>query len=280
MENLVSEKIKKLLPDYEYPPLTEVVCGTQFKPLHSFLAAHVGRLWSRFEKEFPNVQEVSPISPIIERFEEFTEPFEMGIKITDKPPLPRTWFINQTGSLLIQTQQDRFLLNWRKMRPDDEYPRYEKVIASFWKHIKTFEDFVEEGDFGPLEFNQYELSYINLISEPENGGMSPHEVGSAFRDIKWDLGTRDLPHPESINATYSFAFPEERIRLHSKIRTAIRAKEKTPVIRLEITARGMPDNKSQDERMLWFDKAHERIVCAFADLTQVDIQKNYWKRKI
>jgi len=35
----------KPMPSYENPPVIEVVCGVQFKPIKNFLSVHFGAYW-------------------------------------------------------------------------------------------------------------------------------------------------------------------------------------------------------------------------------------------
>lgn len=98
-------------PDYDNPPLTEVVCGILFQNLESFLTPHVGLLWEKFKLDYPYCQEVAPLAPAIEQF---GESLDVEFDLIDIPPLPRVWFLNENGSEIIQIQRDRFLHNWKK----------------------------------------------------------------------------------------------------------------------------------------------------------------------
>lgn len=123
------------LPEYEKPPVVEVVCGILFEPIDTLLVPYFGLLWEKFKAEYSNCQEVAPLIPTIEYFDEQT----VGeFKISDVPPLPRIWFIHVNGNGIIQVQRDRFLYNWRRMRPEDEYPRYHSVIHMFQNHLLSF----------------------------------------------------------------------------------------------------------------------------------------------
>ena len=116
------------LPKFEKPPVIEVVCGIQFEPLTSLLAPHLGVLWERYKQDYPHCREVAPLAPVLERFEGLPS---VELQLSDTPPLPRTWFIHQDETGIVQVQRDRFLHNWKKVRDEDEYPHYEKVIGMF-----------------------------------------------------------------------------------------------------------------------------------------------------
>ncbi|MCF8051072.1 MAG: hypothetical protein K9L59_07530 [Desulfobacterales bacterium] len=42
--------MKKDLPDFENPPIGEVVCGLAFEKMDDFKGAHIGIFWLKFEK--------------------------------------------------------------------------------------------------------------------------------------------------------------------------------------------------------------------------------------
>ena len=119
------ETVPKNLPDYESPPVIEVVCGILFKSIDKLLAPYFGLLWEKYKPEYPICREVSPLTSVIERFD---EPPRVDLQLADVPPLPRIWFVHKNDNGIIQIQRDRFLHNWKKVRPQDEYPRYPQVI--------------------------------------------------------------------------------------------------------------------------------------------------------
>ena len=262
-------------PEYEKPPLIEVICGVQFEALEAMFAAHVGMLWSRFRNDFPIVQEVPPLADVFEHFDDGTQ--DTGVTFSAKPPLPRTWFVSRNKNLIVQTQRDRFMHNWRKVLDTDEYPRFERVFKSFQDRLAVFEDFAEQSGFGELAFNQFEMTYVNVLAA-DNGSLQVGRVGEYFKDISWENGGRSLPSPESMSLVFTFSYPDDRIRLHIKAQTAERGATKDPVIRLELTARGMPKEKSKQAMNEWFSAAHERIVFAFADISAEEVQQKHWKR--
>lgn len=268
------EKSGSKLPEYGNPPITEVVCGVQFESLDRLMAAHLGLLWTRFNKDFPKVQEKLPLAPQVELFEQPNP--NPRITISDRPELPRTWFISGDECDLVQVQRDRFLHNWRKQSSEVEYPRFQSIFGNFKAQLAVFEQFLEKANLGSLKFDQYELTYINVIMNAD-GFANTSDAKTYFRDVGWDDSERVLPRPEQVNATYGFVFPDERIRLHVNIHSAFRSSTLKPVFRLDLTARGMPLDTSPEARDKWFENAHKRIVTAFADVTDPDIQRDDWK---
>jgi len=264
------------LINYENPPLIEVVCGIMFKPLTTLLTPHFGVLWETFRPEYPTCREVAPLTPVIEQF---GSEREVPIIFTDVPPLPRIWFIHKEENGIIQVQRDRFIINWRKIRSKDEYPRYHHVNNLFRKSLSQFETFLKENKIGEIEHLQYEMTYINHLPQKE-GWETLEGIGELFPDFPYKShGKRILPCPEGINFRIRFDLPSQAGRLHVNVRSAELTPTKTPIILLELTARGIGLDKTVEGMWKWFDLAHEWIVYGFADLTSEEVQKKIWKRK-
>lgn len=271
----MSPKKEKKHPDYENPPVIEVICGIQFDTIEKLLTPHIGLLWEKYKPDFPLFKELPPLVPVIEKYDEPTEP---EFTISHTPPLPRTWLIQKSQNGIIQIQKDRFFYNWRKVNPGDEYPRYKSVIAYYERHLKCFEDFLIDNDLDSIKPLQYELSYINIIPKGE-GWDKDEDISKIFRDFSWDLTpNRFLSFPDNFNWRTQFILPNKSGRMHIQIQKGFRKIDKHPIIRLELLVRGIEANSSIENMRSWFDQAHEWIVCGFADITSSKIQKETWRR--
>lgn len=265
-----------LLPQYEEPPVNEVVFSLLFKPIENLQTPHIGLLWSRYQPEYPYCDEFAPLLPAIEFFE--NESVTTHIELTDVPPLPRAWFINSSENGVIQIQRDRFILNWRKVQPEDEYPRYSNIIKLFRPHLSKFEYFLKDLELGIIEPLQYEITYVNHIPKG-NGWTMLSDLGKIFPDFAWQTNeNRFLPNCSSLNWRTTFDLPNQVGRLHVVIRSALR-EDNHPIVSFELTVRGIEDSGSLEAMWNWFDTAHEWIVLGFADLTSEEVQKNIWKRR-
>lgn len=263
------------LPEFENPPVIEVVCGVLFEPLQAMLASHLGLLWERLRGEYPLCQEVAPLTPVIERFS--TEA-AVHFEFTDVPPLPRVWYLRKDETGLVQVQRDRFLHNWKKVRPADEYPRYHAVIRQFADRLADFEGFVAEHELGAMKPAQYELTYVNHIPRGEKV-QTLADIGRVFPDFAWQARKgRFLPHPNGLNWRTITDLPEQKGRLHATIRTATRS-DGQHILLFELTARGFPGDGSKDAMWKWFELGHEWIVRGFTDLTGEEFHRDVWRRK-
>jgi uncharacterized protein (TIGR04255 family) len=273
---VVTSATSKELPEYYNPPVNEVVCGILYDRIDKLLNPYLGILWEKFKPEYSECREVAPLVPVIENFGRSSQ---QNPQYADFPPLPRTWFVHSSGNGIIQIQRDRFLHNWRKIRPEDEYPRYRRVIDTFQTLLSRYTEFLDENSLGVITPLQYELTYINHIMKGE-GWETNSDIGKIFPNFAWHTAeTKFLPDPDSINWHTSFPLPNRSGRLHTRIQTAIRRDDELPLLRFELTARGIGEYKALNTMWSWFELAHEGVVRGFAGLTDPQVQRNIWRQK-
>lgn len=261
-------------PEFDNPPVTEVVCGLHFASLKKLSAAHLGAYWEKIKPAYPNCQELAPLAPVVELFQ---PPRSLELEFSDIPPLPRTWFIHEREHGIVQVQRDRFHHNWKKVRPDDPYPRYGSVVKMFRDRLKEFEAFLADISAGPIDARQYEITYVNHIPQGD-GWNTTNDIGAVFPDFVRATQDRFLPACETVKLTNSFVLPEQSGRLHTTIRNTARQVDDKPLLLFELTARGMPPDKSKESMWEWFDQSHDWIVRAFADMTSAKVRKNVWRQ--
>ena len=264
------------LPEYDNPPVTEVVCGVLFKTLENFRIPHFGLFWERCKKDYPTCEDVAPLLPLIEGH---GEEQEGPIQLIGDMPLPaRVWFVHREGTGVIQVQRDRFLHNWKRVKPTDSYPRYHTVIDLFKRQLKSFETFVQENRLGSIDPLQYEMTYVNHIPKGE-GWNEMSDLGKVLRNYHFNGNEkRFLSVEESVNLRTTFSLPDRKGRLHASIRNGKRKDDLKPVLLLELTARGFPGDGAREAMWQWFDVAREWIVRGFTDITSDEIQKTVWRR--
>ena len=267
------------LPDFLRPPINEVVLSIQFRALSEFGNGHVGLLWSKFRKDYPDLSEQAPLQTIFETFGN-VQAAQQGIQIETllNPPMSRFWFTERSGHELIQVQQDRFLHNWRKREDEQAYPHYEAIRARFHEEIAIFEDFLRTEQLGELKANQCEVSYINAIelveADPHSSlqeitslwaGNLSQEAGLELEDsmVRCRFVLRDAGKPIG--------------RVHVHFTPAHRTADRRPVIRLEITARAKPADESVRAALELLDKERSEVVKMFAAVTTPAMQK-LWER--
>lgn len=274
----MSEKAANPLPDYEKPPVIEVVYGIQFAPLPELRTPLIGLLWQSIKSEYPKFQEMPVLSPVIERFDQEGKTEQATLELLEGAPLPRMFFLDSNENWVMQIQNDRFLHNWKKVKDTDVYPRYGVVSDRFFKAWDRFCEFSRSEGVSQPKINQLELTYINHIPVPGNRTVT-EEIAAVFPDIFWRTNRGFLPAPESLAWKTSFLFPKNQGRLHISLRHVLRRKDKIPTLLLELTARGVPSTLEPSHVRDWFSLGREWIVRGFSDLTDLSVQKNIWSRK-
>ncbi len=271
------------LPSYENPPVTEVALSVQFGPLQKMRAAHLGRLWSSFPADgFVRTEDHAPLEPVIESFDPGLYPQNFGIKLRsfDTPPVPRVWFLNRTGTELIQVQPDRFVQNWRKVDADAEYVRYPRVREQFSRSFDIFEGFVRTEELGEIIADQCEVTYTNHL--PVGSGWD--QQGHLDKVVTvWKSETSDdfLPTPEAASLAVRYIIPgadgAPAGRLYVDLQPAFRKPDFDPVLILTLTARGAPLGEGRAGIMKFFDLGREWIVRGFTSIT-TDEMHDIWRR--
>jgi uncharacterized protein (TIGR04255 family) len=260
---------------FERPPVVEVVCGVLFDTRQPFRGTHIGLYTQLIRKDFPRIDEAPPVPPVIEARGTPSEMAQFGFGLL--PPLRRTWCVSEDGRSLIQVQEDRFIFNWKKAAADDTYPTFDQVSAGFEQHLSQFRKFLADEGVGTPIYRQFELIYVNHIQLGSAAGFEVSQNRLLVDHVRDSSRARFLPDPETVNWTTIYALPNGEGRLYAAAQTA-RSPEGERILRLDMTARGMPSDGSEEARRKWFDQAHVWITHGFADATAADVQKHVWGR--
>lgn len=250
---------------YQNPPINEIVCGILFDSITGLQTGQIGTLWQKFKPDFSNTQDQPPIAIV---------PKEGLNNQTKLPPL-RVWFVHKEENEIIQVQFNRFLHNWRRTRPDDEYPGYESVIENFQEYLSRFEEFLAEENLENLVATQYELTYIDHILQNEGWETfnDLERVLPSFTSLKSEnLLSADI---REIDWQVVFGLPGDFGQLQLSIRSARRRLDNRPLLRIGFTALS---NQAYEPMREWFDSTHEVIIELFSNLIGEDIQKQFWGR--
>jgi uncharacterized protein (TIGR04255 family) len=257
------------LPDFVRPPINEVVLSVQFRALPKFGNGHIGMLWNRYRKDYPELEEKPALQSDLETFG-VGQPAPQGIHIQTllAPPMSRFWFVNSSGHELIQVQQDRFLHNWRQREEEQPYPHYEVVRERFEQELAVFEKFARDENLGELKMNQCEVTYINVIEIEETKPflalekITPLWTGDLSEEIELER--------ENAQIRFSLRLLEGGKpigRVHVKFDPAHRNLDRKQVIRLEITARAKPTDESVAAALHLLDEERKYVVRTFAAAT-------------
>jgi uncharacterized protein (TIGR04255 family) len=269
----MSERVR-----FAAPPVVEVVCSVAYATATPLKSVDVGLYGQRIAARFPDVDDAPPLPNIP------TDATGPRLQLAGVmqwasflPPLRRTWFLNSDEQSLIQIQDNRFIYNWRRQTADVSYPTYDKVIERFESELSEFREFLASAGKGELQFQQFELVYVNRIDE--TNGLGTAGVSGVLVDHIRDASRqRFLPTPDSVLWQTAYPLPDGAGTLHVIAQSLIDAPDQAAYLRLDIAARGSPADRSEDGRKNWFNLAHQWITFGFADLTAPSLQTEFWGR--
>lgn len=265
------------LPEFDHPPLDEVVIGVQFEPLQGFQTVHVGLFWSRIRDRYPFTEDQAPL--VAQQAEPpDIQPVNQSLMFGTGPFTPRCWFLDQTKNQLIQLQRDRFLRNWRQLQGTEPYPRFTNLIQEFKRDWQTFSSFFQEERLGDPRVMQCELSYVNKI-ERGMGWQDFSDLPNVFSLLRRDDSAGFLAAPELVSWQAKYKLPDGRGRLHVEMNPVFRSRDMKLGLSLNLTARGAPAGGSYEQVFAWFDLAHEWVVRAFHELTTPKMHE-IWKERL
>lgn len=268
----------KNLPDFKNPPLVEVALAVQFQRIEEFRIYDIGPLWDQFREEFGIAQEHPPLDPAFETFGTKPEPQGPKIELLSGPlPIPRLWFLNDAQTQLIQFQPDRFVLNWRKVKEGDSYPRYEQIKDRFVEELERLKRFLKDRGADRISPNQCEITYVNhiVVDNDEDLWAQPDKV---FRFIGPEIKTETLGQPEDTHFQVRFRLLSDEDqpvgRLTAVAQPAL-SKEGGHMFMLTLMARGQPAKPTLEAASEFIDMGREKIVHSFAELTSETMHRRW-----
>jgi uncharacterized protein (TIGR04255 family) len=271
-------------PEYDSPPVIEVVLSVQFEPLRDLKGVQLGLLWSKFREEFPRIEEHPPIAPMFESFEiPPREKLGLHLEMSEIPLFPRMWFLNASGTELIQVQQDRFVHNWRKTAEGQTYPRFEYIRERFKSELDVFTSFLDAEHVKGFTINQVEVTYINHIVAGE-GWRNHSELHKIISPLSASYSDGFLNSIEDGNMAIRYRISDENTgagtslgRLYVEVQSAYRKNDQMPLFVLNLTARGKPIGDGVDGAFAFLNIGREWIVRGFTSVTTNEMHR-VWRR--
>lgn len=264
------------LPKFDSPPVVETVLSAQFNRLPKFSAALVGWFWKAYLGE--EWKDATDVPRIEDQFEKFTEdalwPVQTFSFASVQVYEPRVQITSADGSRMIQVQDSRFILNWRK-QGDAPYPSYAEIVTEFRTHFESFRIFVDETMHTSPDLNQWEITYVNQIPR----GQVWTSVSDWSRILP-QFNPPSLPIPammESRGGDWRFVLGENLGRLYVSVRHG-KTKGADEFIGVTLTARGPVDTNGELDLKDGLDFGHVAITKAFVGITSEEAQRT-WKRR-
>jgi hypothetical protein len=266
------------LPQFERPPVVEIVGAAQFVALPRFglpEIVQVGQALEGYELrelagQLPPLDEVPPGQP--ERLQ--LPEFRFG------PPQQRALYYKSDERFVAQLQRDRIAINERRTPPQGgDDPSSEHV----WPALQDLSDCVQKtlgddgGNYGPRRATVVELTYVNAIHPADEVWGSHGDLHRVLRIVSSTAG--ESPWAKVERATIRFSFPLYaddifRGRVHVAAEPGY-TEEGTPMLNLNLITRRLVDDAEPLEQA--FHASHCDAVRAFTAVTTPRMHE-YWGR--
>lgn len=268
---------KRDLPDFNTPPVVEVVLGVQFTPLEAFSIQHYGLFLAKVRDEYTKFIPQPPLPAVMEGFN-IGAPREIsiGLEFANAPEF-RGWYIDESETRLMQVQRDRFLFNWRKVKGDEVYPHYENIEPKFRSEWERFCGFCMEEKLGVPDVNQCEVTYVNHL-EMGKGWKTYGELSKVIACWSGETSEAFLPEPEKVMLKAQYVMEDKRGRFYISLQPAIRRHDAKEILKIELIARGKPNSSRLEDILEWFELGHRWIVRGFTAFTSKQMHL-LWERK-
>lgn len=265
-------------PAFAHPPIVELALGAQFSPLTNLSSAHLGLFWSSLGGDWLEPSD----GPLLQdQFESFGGPrwaASPGLQLRfGAPPYPGRLIVgHRDKNRLLQVQQSRFHLNWR--RGEGFYPSYTNLIAEFEQAFQQFVRFVGDSKLGEVLLNQWELTYVDSFLKGV-GWQSPTDWPNILPGLfSSPLPTDGLSVALELDhraAEWSYEIVPARGRLHIAANYGSSDGSRGDALMLTLTARGPLTSSETGGLRKGLDLGHAAALGAFLKATSAE-EQNRW----
>ena len=262
------------------PPVTEVVLGVQFsEPVVDLdvLAA----FGLQVKRELPGREQQDPLPSVEETFAPATPARRIQLRVVPAHVLPRIWFVSADQRQLVQLQPERFIFNWRRIAPEDQYPRYAQLRPIFERHLATLRGCLADAGHAAGTVNLAEVTYVNELSWPDAGKDQHPSLARALQLVRDVPAHGFLPPAEDTTLQTRFRIPDPQGgdtpagRLYVSAEPALRSADNVPIYLLKMTANivtSMPDDAAVVSAL---DLGREWAVRAFDQLATPELKARW-----
>jgi uncharacterized protein (TIGR04255 family) len=198
------------------------------------------------------------------------------MKFLSQAQSQRSQFIRSDGERMIQVQDSRFILNWKKQA--SAYPSYDSLLPEFRTMLHAFEAFSVEAGFGTPQYNQWEITYVDQIKKGEMW-QSANDWIKIFPGLSAPFARTKLlaAGDEAMSGDWRFSLADQRGRLYISARQVrLQPGAGDEFLNLTFTGRG-PVSASRTWQQ-GFDIGHEALSETFLAITSEEAQQQWKKR--
>ena len=148
----------------ETESVVEAVVGVEFKVIPQINTSFLVAFATRLSTKFPIVDLQPSLPPALDPATALAAP-EPTMNFTfGEAPANRLWLTDRSGVFLLQLQNDRIVVNWRKLKPSTQYPRHDHLREMLEANFKELRRICDESGI-VISATVTECSYVNAIDE-------------------------------------------------------------------------------------------------------------------
>jgi len=267
------------LPSFRKPPVIETALSVQFQPLRRMSNAHLGLFWDRFRATYPKLQDADPIEPQVERFgTEVPRARFPQLRIAASHPAARLRMSSEDGHVMLQLQNGRLVFNWRRLDGENDYPRWTRVEPQFQRALKELKTFAEAEGLGPIEPNQWEVTYVNHLVRGREW-QDPAEWQELLPGVLGATSGVSVGTLETAGCHVHFVLPNDAGRLHVELTHGFAGPDEDAdeLLIVQLTARGGIDASRDASAGLALGR--EAIVRSFAEIAGARVRNEIWEQE-
>lgn len=262
-----------VLPAYDQPPVVEVALAIQLESAIGYRPLDLALISNEWSDDLPVVQERQPIPPMMVE----PESPSLALRVSGETETPRLWLMNEEGSRLVQLQQDRLVVNWRKLPAGVPYPRYLSIrefLIDTWNRLTKI---VESLELVVPQPSICEVVYVNLV-QAENGWSSIADTSRVIAPWSGTMTDDFLPSPRQAGFFLRYELPGGKGWLTIDGQSVSDSKDKNHFA-MNLISRGSSMSPDFNGALQFMDLAHQWIVRGFTSVTAKEAHLN-WRRTV
>ena len=139
------------------PPVIEVALAIEFVPIQELGPVGLARLASEWASDYPIMREVPALPPSTLNPGMGTFQFMTG------PSPSRIWLLTPAGNDLLQIQNDRLIINWRRLDSELVYPGHQDLLTKMRTRWREFIERLSEVGLPSPSPTIAEWTYVNHL---------------------------------------------------------------------------------------------------------------------
>lgn len=261
---------------FNKPPVIEFSLGAQFAPLAKFTNGHFGVFWRQLDPMWTVPSDEPPIQDQFEVFDSPRRQLPPGVRFSfgPAPNVGRFTLMNDGRDRVLHIQPTRFMLSWR--RTEQVKPSYNSLIDEYLQSFAQFQDFVNSNKIGPLQLNQWEITYVDSFPKGEDWS-TPTDWSSILPGLFGELFDADELglSLERRFAQWHFEIAPRNGRLHVVGQLGRLAHADDDCLILTTTARGPLGKIGVATLREGLDLGHEKSVAAFLRIVDPSLHQKW-----